>query len=62
MHLYHMLSFQLDANDFFHHLLFVPIIGGMNFCYPNGKQRPQCKWTVTVAPSMSDGNSCPRQT
>ena len=23
MHLYHMLSFQLDANDMFHHLLFV---------------------------------------
>ena len=36
MHLYHMLSFQLDANDMFHHLLFVPIIGGMNFLYPNG--------------------------
>ena len=36
MHLYHMLSFQLDANDMFHHLLFVPIIGGMNFFYPNG--------------------------
>jgi len=36
MHMYHMLSFKLDANDMFHHLLFVPIIGGMNFCYPNG--------------------------
>ena len=28
MHIYHMLSFKLDANDMFHHLLFVPIIGG----------------------------------
>jgi len=36
MHLYHMLSFKLSADDLFHHLLFVPIIGGINFCYPLG--------------------------
>ena len=36
MHLYHMLSFKLDSNDYFHHLLFVPTIGGINFVYPLG--------------------------
>lgn len=36
MHLYHMLAFKLDANDLFHHLLFVPTIGGINFVYPLG--------------------------
>lgn len=36
MHIYHMLSFKLSADDMFHHLLFVPVIGGMNFAYPNG--------------------------
>jgi len=36
MHVYHMLSYKLSADDMFHHLLFVPVIGGMNFCYPGG--------------------------
>lgn len=36
MHVYHMISFKLSADDLFHHLLFVPLIGGVNFAYPWG--------------------------
>ena len=31
MHLYHVLGFKLNAADTFHHVVFVPIIGGMHF-------------------------------
>ena len=36
MHLYHVLGFQLNAADTFHHVVFVPIIGGMHFAVPWG--------------------------
>ena len=36
MHLYHMIAFRLGSDDLFHHLTFVPIIGGINFIYPWG--------------------------
>ena len=36
MHIYHMISFRLSAVDLFHHLLFVPLIGGIRFVYPWG--------------------------
>jgi hypothetical protein len=29
MHVYHMVSFKLSSDDLFHHLLFVPLIGGI---------------------------------
>ena len=31
-----MLAFKLSADDLFHHLLFVPVIGGIHFVYPWG--------------------------
>eukprot|EP00939_MAST-03C_sp_MAST-3C-sp1_P003145 g3145.t1 len=36
LHLYHMVAFDLNENDIFHHVLFVPIIGGIRFTYPWG--------------------------
>jgi len=36
MHGYHVLRFKLSADDLFHHLVFVPIIGGIHFIYPWG--------------------------
>jgi len=36
MHLYHMISFKLSPDDLFHHLIFVPIIGGIHFAFPWG--------------------------
>ena len=36
MHIYHMLAFRLSGDDLFHHLLFVPLIGGVNFAYAWG--------------------------
>ena len=36
IHAYHMLSFSLSSDDLFHHLVFVPLIGGMRFFYPWG--------------------------
>ena len=36
MHIYHMMGFKLNADDMFHHLLFVPVIGGLHFMYPWG--------------------------
>ena len=36
MHVYHMLAFKLNSGDLFHHLLFVPVIGGIHFVYPWG--------------------------
>eukprot|EP00501_MAST-03F_sp_TOSAG23-6_P002272 GSMAST32.ASY1.ANO1.2372.1 assembled CDS len=36
IHIYHVLGFNLDANDIFHHALFVPTIGLVRFCYPWG--------------------------
>ena len=36
MHVYHMLAFKLSPDDLFHHLLFVPVIGGIHFVYPWG--------------------------
>jgi len=36
IHFYHMVAFNLNENDLFHHLLFVPIIGGIRFTYPWG--------------------------
>jgi hypothetical protein len=31
IHMYHMLAFSLNQDDIFHHLVFVPIIGGIHF-------------------------------
>lgn len=36
IHVYHMCAFKLNAEDLFHHLTFVPIIGGGHFVYPWG--------------------------
>ena len=36
MHIYHMLAYKLSGDDLFHHLLFVPLIGGVNFAYAWG--------------------------
>jgi hypothetical protein len=36
MHVYHTIAFKLSSADLFHHLLFVPLIGGVHFCYPWG--------------------------
>eukprot|EP00941_MAST-03F_sp_MAST-3F-sp1_P003275 g3275.t1 len=36
VHFYHIIGFSLDANDIFHHALFVPVIGGIRFIYPWG--------------------------
>ena len=36
MHAYHMIRFALSPDDLFHHLLFVPLIGGIRFVYPFG--------------------------
>ena len=34
VHTYHMCAFKLNGEDLFHHLTFVPIIGGGHFLYP----------------------------
>ena len=36
LHLYHVIVFALNEQDLFHHILFVPIIGGIRFVYPWG--------------------------
>ena len=36
IHLYHMLAFRLTSDDLFHHLVFVPVIGGGHFIWPWG--------------------------
>ena len=36
IHMYHMIAFRLNKDDLFHHLLFVPIIGGIHFLWPWG--------------------------
>ena len=36
IHIYHMLAFKLTADDLFHHLTFVPVIGGGHFVWPWG--------------------------
>lgn len=36
MHVYHCIGFNLNADDLFHHLFFIPIIGGLHFAYPWG--------------------------
>jgi hypothetical protein len=36
IHVYHVLRFKLSSDDLFHHMLFVPIIGGIHFAYPWG--------------------------
>ena len=36
MHMYHMLRFRLSRDDPFHHILFMPSIGGGHFLYSFG--------------------------
>lgn len=36
IHIYHMLAFKLSSDDLFHHLTFVPVIGGGHFVWPWG--------------------------
>lgn len=36
MHVYHMLAFHLNAEDMWHHIVFVPIVGAIHFLYPFG--------------------------
>eukprot|EP00937_MAST-01D_sp_MAST-1D-sp2_P003073 g3073.t1 len=36
LHAYHMLAFQLSAEDVFHHIVFVPLIAGANFGFQFG--------------------------
>ena len=36
IHVYHMLAFKLTSDDLFHHLTFVPVIGGGHFVWPWG--------------------------
>ena len=36
IHFYHVMAFNLNSNDIFHHALFVPVIGGIHFTYPWG--------------------------
>ena len=36
IHVYHMLAFKMSSDDLFHHLTFVPVIGGGHFVWPWG--------------------------
>lgn len=46
MHAYHMIRFALSADDLFHHIAFVPIIGGIRFVYAP----PYCPWCPRGTP------------
>ena len=54
MHIYHMLRFRLGPDDLFHHLLFVPIIGGIHFAYPLGASNNILSFFISGFPGGLD--------
>ena len=54
VHIYHMLAFKLGSEDLFHHLTFVPIIGGGHFLYPWGLAGNLLCFFISGLPGMVD--------
>ena len=54
MHVYHMMRFKLTNDDLFHHLLFVPLIGGIHFCYPLGVSNNILAFFISGLPGALD--------
>ena len=54
VHTYHMLAFKLNGEDLFHHLTFVPIIGGGHFLYPWGLSGNILSFFISGLPGMID--------
>eukprot|EP00937_MAST-01D_sp_MAST-1D-sp2_P007407 g7407.t1 len=54
LHAYHCLAFNLDAQDVFHHLLFVPIIAGSHFVWPWGTSSNILAFFISGLPGAID--------
>ena len=54
LHAYHIMAFELDAQDIFHHVLFVPIIAGGHFIWPWGTSSNILAFFISGLPGAID--------